>query len=148
MRENLFELDINSHEQRLLLGVKGFRKKMDRKILAKSDTKRLQEVQMKIRDAMALRSQYFTWGLTDLVIQFRLKIRATEDLIECAQRLQVRADDKTERELAILKQLRDRTYEDIRFFVNEREKKIWRLWENYGGLNYKPLSDSSSLTLN
>ena len=33
---------------------------------------------------MALRSQYFTWGLTDLVIQFRLKIRATEDLIECA----------------------------------------------------------------
>ena len=96
---------------------------------------------------MALRSQYFTWGLTDLVIQFRLKIRATEDLIECAQRLQVRADDKTERELEILKQLRDRTYDDIRFFVNEREKKIWRLWENHGGSNFKPLTENNRLTL-
>ena len=96
---------------------------------------------------MALRAQYFTWGLTDLVISVRLKIRATEDLIECAQRLYVRADNKTERELGILKQLRDRTYDDINFFVNEREKKIWRLWENHSDHTYKPLVNNNRLTL-
>ena len=96
---------------------------------------------------MALRAQYFTWGLTDLVISVRLKIRATEDLIECAQRLYVRADNKTERELGILKQLRDRTYDDINFFVNEREKKIWRLWENHSDHTDKPLVNNNRLTL-
>ena len=42
--------------------------------------------------------------------------------------------------------LRDRTYDDIHFFVNEREKKkYWRMWE--GGQLYKPLLDNSRLTL-
>ena len=32
-------------------------------------------------------------------------------------------DEKTENELNILKMLRDRTYDDLRNFVNEREKR-------------------------
>jgi len=96
---------------------------------------------------MTIRKEYFTWGLTDVVIQFRLKIRATEDVIECAQKIAVKADVKTENELVILKQLRDRTYDDIHFFVNEREKKHWRLWDKHGGRMFKPLLDNSRLTL-
>lgn len=91
--------------------------------------------------------QYQTWGINNLSMELRLKIRATEDIIECAQRLEVKADEPTERELDLLKQLRDRTYADIRNFVNEREKKHWRLWDRYGGRMYKPFLDSSGLTL-
>lgn len=87
---------------------------------------------------MARKAQYFTWGITSLVMEQKIKIRATEDLIECAQRLTVKPNVRTERELQILKTLRDRTYDDIYYFVNEREKKHWRLWDKHGGHMYKP----------
>jgi len=45
MRENLFELDINSHEQRLLLGVKGFNTKLNKKLRNSDEEKSLNEVQ-------------------------------------------------------------------------------------------------------
>ena len=43
--------------------------------------------------------------------------------------------------------LRDRTYDDINYFVEEREKKHWRLWDRYGGSrNYKPHLENRNLT--
>ena len=69
----------------------------------------------------------------------------TEDIIDCAQRLTVKADNKTHRELEILKLLRERTYEDLRHFVKEREKKRWRLWEGLD--SYKPQIDNVELSL-
>ena len=70
----------------------------------------------------------------------------TEDVIDCAQRLTVRADAKTERELRLLTMLRDRTYEDLQFFVNEREKKPWRNWDRYFRY-FKPQLEDRELTL-
>lgn len=42
--------------------------------------------------------------------------------------------------------LRDRTYDDINYFVAEREKKHWRLWDKYGGRYYKPHLENRNLT--
>ena len=67
----------------------------------------------------------------------------TEDVIDCAQRLTVKPDDRTQRELQLLKMLRDRTYDDIKHFVNEREKKKWRIWDGFG--YYKPFLENMGL---
>lgn len=69
----------------------------------------------------------------------------TEDIIDCAQRLTVQADHKTQRELELLKLLRERTYEDLSSFVREREKKRWRLWEGFN--SYKPQIENAELSL-
>ena len=61
----------------------------------------------------------------------------TEDIIDMAQRVQVRQDGKLIREMIIMKRLRDQTWEDLRHFVIEREKKPWRNWDRHG-YNYKP----------
>ena len=81
----------------------------------------------------------------------------TEDIIDCAQRLAVKADAKTQKELNLLKMLRDRTYDDINYFIREREKKPWRVWDKHGfyfkpdlvnrGLNYKQLSDQVEINM-
>ena len=38
-------MDINSHDQRLLLGVKSFHKKLDKQIRNNEDTKKVKEIQ-------------------------------------------------------------------------------------------------------
>lgn len=70
----------------------------------------------------------------------------TEDIIDCAQRLQVKADAKTQRELDLLKMLRDRTYDDLKYFVDEREKKPWRVWDR-AGYYFKPPVENLGLNL-
>jgi len=42
--------------------------------------------------------------------------------------------------------LRDRTYDDLRHFVKERETKLWRNWEVFG-LVQKPVLENRGLTL-
>jgi len=69
----------------------------------------------------------------------------TEDVIDCAQRLTVKADAKTQRELNLLTMVRDRLYEDLRYFIDKREGRIWRNWE--GGSPYKPSFESKDMTL-
>ena len=81
----------------------------------------------------------------------------TEDVIDCAQRLEVKADAKTQRELELLTKLRDRTYDDINYFIQEREKKPWRVWDKFGfyykpsvenrGLNYRQLRERIEIHL-
>ena len=74
----------------------------------------------------------------------------TEDIIDCAQRLLVKSDEKTERELGILKLLRDRTYEDLNTFVQKREKQPWRVWDGrhvHGyGHDFKPSLEALELS--
>ena len=41
------------------------------------------------------------------------------------------------RELDILTMLRDQTYEDLYYFVQERERHPWRTWDKRG-YYYKP----------
>ena len=52
----------------------------------------------------------------------------TEDIIDLAQRVLVKQDGKLEREMDLMTRLRDQTWQDLRVFVREREKKRWRSW--------------------
>ena len=61
----------------------------------------------------------------------------TVDIIDLAQRVQVKADKRSLEEMEIMKKLRDQTWEDLRYFVVEREKKPWRNWDR-NGFYYKP----------
>ena len=67
----------------------------------------------------------------------RVKVRMTEDIIDLAQRMQVKPESKLKAELELMTKLRDQTYEDLKFFVIEREKKPWRNWQVHG-VYYKP----------
>lgn len=61
----------------------------------------------------------------------------TEDLIDLAQKVKMKPEAHIQRELDILKMLRDQTYEDLYYFVQEREKHPWRAWDKKG-YYYKP----------
>ena len=61
----------------------------------------------------------------------------TEDIIDLAQRVQIRQDGKLIKEMNLMRRLRDQTWEDLRYFVIEREKKPWRVWDKHG-FYYKP----------
>ena len=56
-------------------------------------------------------------------------------------------DETTERELNILKILRDRTYDDLNYFVSEREKRLWRNWDIFDQPYKPPLLEINEMTL-
>ena len=85
------------------------------------------------------------WGFGSYIVEYRLKIRMTEDIIDAAQRLEVKPDAKTQQELDVLRKLRDRTYDDLKYFIEEREKHPWRVWDKYG-YNYKPGVENYGMT--
>lgn len=70
-------------------------------------------------------------------MSYRVKVRMTEDIIDLAQRLQVKPESKLKAEMELMTKLRDQTYGDLKFFVTEREKKPWRNWQVHG-VYYKP----------
>ena len=94
---------------------------------------------------MERKKEFDAWGFGSYIVEYRLKIRMTEDIIDAAQRLEVKPDNKTQQELDVLKKLRDRTYEDLKYFIEEREKKPWRVWDKYG-YNYKPAVDNYGMS--
>ena len=49
----------------------------------------------------------------------------------------VKQDGRLIKEMQLMKRLRDQTWEDLRYFVIEREKKPWRNWDKHG-FYYKP----------
>ena len=49
--------------------------------------RRVQELELLVREEMARNVQLNTWGLNSVVTEVKLKIRLTEDVIDCAQRL-------------------------------------------------------------
>ena len=53
MRENLFELDINSHEQKLLLGAQSHYFKINQKLKNSSVERRVQKLQSRVREEIA-----------------------------------------------------------------------------------------------
>lgn len=64
--------------------------------------KRIKQIKEKIREEFAKKMEISTWGLHNHLIEHRLKIRMTEELVDCASRLLVEPDERTERELKIL----------------------------------------------
>ena len=43
--------------------------------------------------------------------------------------------------------LRDRTYDDVKYFIEKREEKPWRHWDK-NGFYYKPSIENRGLNIN
>lgn len=117
MHENLFELDVNAHEQKIFLKAKRTHKKVTKVIKTSKEAKMIKELETRIRDEIGRSGELQTWGMGNYVIEMRLRIRMTEDLIDLAQKCQMMPETHLKRELDIMKQLRDQTYDDLRYFV-------------------------------
>ena len=59
-----------------------------------------------------------TWGFTSYFVSHILKVRALENLIDCAQRIKYRGpDENLQNELVLLKQIRDQTFFDVKYVL-------------------------------
>ena len=141
----MFELDVNFNDQKIFVQARSKHSSLNKRLKYGNEQKQLRELQTRIRDEIAKKADFDTWGFHNHIIEYRLKVRMTEDVIDCAQRLQVKPDTKTQRELDLLKMLRDRTYDDLKYFIEEREKRPWRVWDKFG-YYFKPPVEN--LTLN
>ena len=86
---------------------------------------------------MNVSAELNSWGLSSYLTSYVVKIRLLEDLIECAQKCIIRPDATVERELALMRRLQQQTWEDIQYFLEERDKQRWRTWDNPRNLSYK-----------
>ena len=89
-RENLFEIDVNTNDQKLLLKVQDARTKKDLRLKQTREEKAVQHLQKRLREAIAKNEEYNTWGWQNHLIEYKIKIRMTEDIIDLAQRVQVK----------------------------------------------------------
>ena len=107
MRENLFELDVNSHDQKRFLQLNRFHNKVKRSLKEGKEIKKIKELQLKIRDEMDRNAELNTWGFHNHIISYRIKVRMTEDIIDLAQKVQLKPNAHVKRELDIMTMLRD-----------------------------------------
>ena len=70
-----------------------------------------------------------TWGLTNVLMATKMKVRLLEELIDKAQLNQVRPNQELEQEIGILRQMYNSTLDDVQRFVSKREKIHWRTWD-------------------
>lgn len=57
---------------------------MNKHLKSNGDQKKVLELQSKIRDEIARKQEFDTWGFNNYIIEYRLKVRMTEDVIDCA----------------------------------------------------------------
>lgn len=69
---------------------------------AGKEERALRLLQGRIRHELARKMDFDTWGFHNHIIEYRIKVRMTEDLIDCAQRVTIQADAKSKRELVLL----------------------------------------------
>lgn len=98
----------------------------------------LRKVQKKLRREIQKAEEYDEWGLHNYVISLQIKCRMTEEIVDLAQKLQLKSDATLEKKMERLKALREQTYLDLYFFITEREKVHWRNWDHMYMGNYKP----------
>ena len=91
----MFELDVNFQDQRVFLEAKTKFSSLNRRLKYGTEQRQVRDIQSRIRDEIAKKADFDTWGFHNHIIEYRLKVRMTEDVIDCAQRLQVRSDAKT-----------------------------------------------------
>ena len=99
--------------------------------------KRLEKVQARVKEQTDLNAELDSWGFNSHVISYVIKVRVLEDLIECAQKCTIKPDVPVERELALMKALAKQTWEDIQYFLSERDKQKWRTWDSPRLVTYK-----------
>ena len=106
-RDNLFEIDVNTNDQKLLLKVQDARTKKDLRLKQTREEKQVQYLQKRLREAISKNEEYNTWGFHNHIVEYKIKIRMTEDIIDLAQRVQIRQDAKLIKEMNLMKRLRD-----------------------------------------
>ena len=62
-RENLFEIDVNTNDQKLLLKVQDSRTKKDRRLKQTQEEYMVQKLQTRLREEIAIQEERDTWGL-------------------------------------------------------------------------------------
>lgn len=60
-----------------------------------------------MKKEISRRDELLGWGFNSYVIEFRIKVRMMEDLVDKAQRLHLRPDAELEREVKKMKHVRD-----------------------------------------
>lgn len=92
--------------------------------------KQIIRVNKRIKKESEFNAMLDTWGVQSHVVTYTIKCRLMEDLIDCAQRCKIRPDAQVERELYLMRRLRDQTWDDLTYFLREREKYPWRTWDS------------------
>ena len=54
----------------------------------------MQILQKRLREAIAKNEEYNTWGFHNHIMEYKIKVRMTEDIIDLAQRVQIKQDAK------------------------------------------------------
>ena len=83
-RENLFEMDVNTNDQKLLLKVQDARTKKNAQLKQTYEEKQVQVLQKRLREAISTNEEYNTWGLQNRIVEYKIKVRMTEDIIDLA----------------------------------------------------------------
>ena len=72
--------------------------------LGKKPSKQVQTLEKRLHEAMEKHYDLDTWGFNSYFVSHILKVRALENLIDCAQRIKYRGpDENLQNELVLLK---------------------------------------------
>ena len=88
-------------------------------MLAGSD--KIAKLKRKINKETDRYAELNSWGLNSYCIALTLKVRTLEDLIDCAQRCQIKSDSDVQRELMLMTMLRDRLWKDVNTFLDKKD---------------------------
>ena len=122
----------------MLLRAKFNAKKIKRALEQTKEERIVRKVEKKLRRALKKNEDLNGWGLGSYVIELQIKCRMTEEIIDLAQKLLLKPDGLLEDRMEKLKRLRDQTYQDLYYFITEREKVHWRNWDHMFMGNWKP----------
>ena len=99
--------------------------------LGKKPERKVKLLEERIQKAIDRHYDLYTWAINDALMTETLRVRSMEHLIDCAQKLRYFGADKNlERELALAKEIRDQTWDDVKDYLSYREKQKWRNWFN------------------
>lgn len=94
------------------------------------------KLQQRIKTSMERSAEFNIWGFNSHIIAHVVKCRVLEDLINLAQKRAIRPDQEVERELWLMRMLQKQTWQDINYFLKQRNQDKWRTWDNPRNLNY------------
>lgn len=80
----MFELDVNYYDQKVLVQAYQVKTRVDKRLRILNEEKRIHRIQKRIRTEMDRKAEFDTWGFVNHIIEHQMKVRMTEDIIDCA----------------------------------------------------------------
>ena len=80
----MFELDVNYHDQKVLINAYQIKTKVDKRLRILNEEKKIHRIQKHIRTEIDRKANFDTWGFNNHIISYQMKVRMTEDIIDCA----------------------------------------------------------------